>query len=62
MEEVSNPQVELRESVEMEVTAKGLNKWTIKLREEKITEDTLKRLLDLDQSLRTKFPKNVYNQ
>ena len=62
MEEVSNPQVELRESVELEVNAKGVNKWTIKWREEKITEDTLKRLLDLDTSLKVKFPKNVYTQ
>jgi hypothetical protein len=53
--------IELKESIELEVTAKGLTKWTIKLREEKITNDTIKRLEDLDRELRNKFPKNVYN-
>ena len=53
--------VETKESVELEITAKGMYKWTIKLKDEMITADTLTRLFALDDCLKSKYPNNVTN-
>jgi len=53
--------VETKESVELEPTAKGQYKWTIKLKDEIITLETLKRLFEIDEALKSKYPNNVTN-
>lgn len=54
--------VETKESIELELTAKGMYKWTIKLKDEVITADTLTRLFALDDCLKSKYPNNVENK
>ncbi len=50
---------DLKESVEMELTAKGVYKWTIKLREEKIGIEIVERFKTIESELCKKFPNNV---
>ncbi len=63
MEEIQNiitPTIgDLKESVEMELTAKGVYKWTIKLREEKIGIEIVERFKKIEDELCKKFPNNV---
>jgi hypothetical protein len=57
MEELQ--QIEPNESLEMELTAKGLAKWTIKLRGKEIDTQTIERLSVLHNQMLIKFPQNV---
>jgi len=60
-QESSFPMMELKESIEMELTAKGLYKWTIKAREEKLTEETVARMKKIHDKAITDFPRNVFS-
>ena len=55
------PQFESKESIELELTAKGLYKWTIKLREEFMSVAELQRLATLTEELKKLYPNNVMN-
>jgi len=61
MEEQQNSIIlpESKESIELELTAKGLYKWTIKLREEFMSVKSLERFAELSNQLRTLYPNNV---
>lgn len=50
-----------KESIELDLTAKGLYKWTIKLREEFLSVASLTRLADLSKELNKLYPNNVMN-
>lgn len=53
--------VETKESIELELTAKGMYKWNIKLKDEILTIGTIKRLFEIDDTLKVKYPNNVGN-
>ena len=48
-----------RESISLDFTAKGLATWVIKVKEEKITAETINRLVELNELMKVKFPVNV---
>lgn len=48
-----------KERITLEYTAKGYANWTISIKELTITEDSIKRLVELDNSMRDKFKVNV---
>jgi hypothetical protein len=50
-----------KERITLEYTAKGLANWTISVKEATITEDTIKRLKELDAKMRDQFQVNVMN-
>lgn len=50
-----------KERITLEYTAKGFANWTISVKEATVTEDTIKRLAELDSILRARFPVNVMN-
>ncbi len=52
-------QQEQTESIELELTAKGLYKWTIKVRDKVLSIDTIERIDILEKKLRTTYPNNV---
>lgn len=52
-------QQEQTESIELELTAKGLYKWTIKVRDKILSIDTIERIDILEKKLRTTYPNNV---
>jgi hypothetical protein len=60
-QEQSFPTVELKESIEMELTAKGLYKWTIKVREEKVSEETIVRMKKIHDKAILDFSRNVFS-
>ena len=51
-----------KETISLDYTAKGFANWTIKVKDESLTEATILRLVELDKSMREKFPINVMNQ
>lgn len=51
--------VETKESIELELGAKGLYRWSIKLKDEVLTLDTIKRLVELDKNLREVYTNNA---
>jgi len=51
--------IEQKESLELDLTAKGLYKWTIKLRGDFLTTEYLERLANLEGGLRVMFKNNV---
>ena len=52
-------QQEQTESIELELTAKGLYKWTINVRDKVLSIDTIERIDILEKKLRTTYPNNV---
>jgi hypothetical protein len=52
-------QQEQTESIELELTAKGLYKWTIKVRDKMLSIDTIERIDILEKKLKTTYPNNV---
>jgi hypothetical protein len=50
-----------KERITLEYTAKGLANWTISVKEATITEETIKRLAELDAKMREQFQVNVMN-
>ena len=52
-------QQEQTESIELELTAKGLYKWTIKVRDKVLSIDTIERIDILEKKLKTTYPNNV---
>jgi hypothetical protein len=50
-----------KERITLEYTAKGLANWTISVKEATITEETIKRLAELDAKMRETFQVNVMN-
>jgi hypothetical protein len=50
-----------KERITLEYTAKGFANWTISVKEESITTDTIKRLQALDEEMRARFKINVMN-
>ena len=48
-----------KERITLEYTAKGLANWTISVKEDIITVETIKRLQDLDEQMRARFKENV---
>lgn len=50
-----------KERITLEYTAKGFANWTISVKEATITEDTIKRLKELDNKMRETFQVNVMN-
>lgn len=55
-------QLEQTESIELELTAKGLYKWTIKVRDKTVNPSTIERLEEIDKTVQKKFPNNVLTQ
>jgi hypothetical protein len=55
MEDNEIPMIEATESVELELTAKGSYKWTVKVRSKLIDETTLTRLETINAWLKTKY-------
>lgn len=51
-----------KESLSLEYTAKGLANWTIRLKADLIDDETIKRLVDLNNVMQSKFPVNVMNR
>ena len=60
-EQTQEPIFESKESVEVELTAKGLYKWTIKLREDFLSVAGLERMKLLTENLKLIYPNNVMN-
>jgi hypothetical protein len=50
-----------KERITLEYTAKGFANWTISVKEQTITSDTIKRLQALDEEMRARFKVNVMN-
>lgn len=50
-----------KERITLEYTAKGFANWTISLKENSVTSETLKRLQVLDDEMRLRFKVNVMN-
>ena len=48
-----------KERITLEYTAKGFANWTIRVKDDVISEDTIKRLVALDTIMRSRFPVNV---
>ncbi len=49
------------ESIELEVTAKGLYKWILKVRNPQLNEETFVRLVKFNEMLKLQYPNNVMN-
>ena len=58
----ANANLEQKESIELNLTAKGLYQWTIKVRETIISDATINRLAWLNDRLKTDYPNNVMKQ
>ena len=50
-----------KERITLEYTAKGFANWTISLKDQQITPETLERLQKLDKEMRQRFNVNVMN-
>ena len=48
-----------KESINLEYTAKGFANWTIRVKDDVVSEETIKRLVTLDTIMRNRFPVNV---
>jgi hypothetical protein len=51
-----------KESITLDYTAKGFANWTIRVKDEVVTESTINRLIELDKMMKTKFAVNVTSQ
>lgn len=48
-----------KERISLDYTAKGFATWNITLKEDRITDEVIKRLQELDTKMRETFQKNV---
>jgi hypothetical protein len=59
MENTIQEQIEQTESIELDLTAKGMYKWTIKVRDKELDGMTLVRLKSMSDELFKLYPNNV---
>jgi hypothetical protein len=60
MEETQNKSD--KEMISLDMTTKGLYYWNVKVKAEKISQEDIERLVEVDKQLRIKFQNNVLQQ